>query len=46
MSNTANEIKSILDSMYIQIHLREVDELEALTDAMELIKTEVGYHDD
>lgn len=43
MADTAAEIKSILDSMYRQIMLGEVTEEEAMCDAIDHIKQEVGY---
>ncbi len=43
MADTAAEIKSILDGMYRQIALGEVSEADAMDDAIDLIKQEVGY---
>ena len=41
MADTAAEIKAIITGMYD--NMKEVDELDALSDAMDLIKQEVGY---
>lgn len=43
MTDTAQEIKSIIKGMYENISSGEVDEFDALVDAMDLIKQEVGY---
>ena len=45
-NNTDAEVKSILDSMYKQIMLGEVSETDAMGDAIDLIKHEVGYDDE
>lgn len=43
MASTEQEIKSILKEMDEFIFLGVKDEYEAFTDAMDLIKQEVGY---
>ncbi len=43
MSNTEQEIKSIIQGMQENIDSGEVAEFDAVSDAMDLIKQEVGY---
>jgi len=43
MSNTEQEIKSILEGMRQNIDSGEVTEFDGMSDAIDLIKQEVGY---
>ena len=44
MNKTELEIKSILDDMYEELEV-EYNEMDAINDAIDLIKQEIGYNE-